>query len=165
VSTQSMTNHFDHAFEELLGNEGKYSNHPPDPETMWGITIHTARSHGYYGPMIDLPIEKAKQIYRSSYWLPVYDLIDYEIAFQMFDGGVNSGIPDTVEWVQQSVGVKVDGQFGPKTLAAILGSDVKTTIIKFNAYRLLYLAGLKLWPQFGKGWARRIANNLIRGVS
>jgi lysozyme family protein len=160
-----IMNKFDQAFDELMGNEGRYSNHPPDPETMWGITIHTARRHGYQGAMIDLPKERAKAIYRSSYWLPFYDLIDYEIAFQMFDGGVNSGVEDTVKWVQQAVGVKVDGKFGPKTLAAIQASDVKTTVIKFNAYRLMYLTDLKGWGQFGKGLARRIANNLIRGVS
>jgi lysozyme family protein len=157
--------HFDQAFEELLGNEGRYSNHPPDPETMWGVTIHTAKRHGYYGAMIDLPKERAKAIYRSSYWLPVYDLIDYEIAFQMFDGGVNSGTDDAVKWAQRAVGVKIDGQFGPKTLAALQHADVKTTIIRFNAYRLLYITELEVWGQFGKGWARRIAKNLIRGVS
>jgi hypothetical protein len=37
--------------------------------------------------------------------------------------------------------------------------------MRFSAYRLQYLGNLPTWPQFGHGWANRIANNLIRGAS
>jgi lysozyme family protein len=33
---------------------------------------------------------------------------------------------------------------------------------RFNGARLQYMTDLKTWPSFGKGWARRIASNLMK---
>ncbi len=51
----------DKIFDEVLGKEGGYVNHPDDKggPTKWGITEKVARSHGYRGDMGDLTREQA----------------------------------------------------------------------------------------------------------
>jgi len=33
--------------------------------------------------------------------------------------------------------------------------------MRFNGYRLQLMSSLPTWPAFGRGWANRIAKNLI----
>ncbi len=158
---------FDRAFTELLGNEGGYSDDPQDPggETMWGVTARVARAHGYLGPMKDMPQEVAKTIYRAEYWPAGLDQLSYPVAFQVFDGTVNSGIQESVKWLQAAAGVKQDGDLGAKTIAAVRAMDAAAVVGLFNAIRLRYMTGLVNWEHDGKGWARRISNNLMQALS
>ena len=162
-----MENNFDRAFTALLGNEGGYSNNPADKggETNWGVTIAVARANGYSGPMRDMPVEVAKKIYRSHYWLDAFDNMPYPVAFQVFDGAVNSGVTQSIKWLQQALGTKVDGIIGPVTMSAVAKADPLAVVIHFNAARLAFLTSLSTWPTFGKGWARRIADNLGKAVA
>jgi lysozyme family protein len=159
-------NHFDQAFEALIGNEGGYSNHPDDPggATNWGITEKVAREYGYTGSMKDLSQDTAKDIYRHLYWLGAFDRLPYSVAFQLFDGAVNSGVTQSVKWLQQALGVTDDGILGPITMRTAIEMNPWRLTIKYNAIRLDFLTDLKTWPAFGKGWARRIANNLTIGA-
>jgi len=156
---------YDDAFTALMGNEGDYSNNPADPggETMYGITKRVARANGYDGEMRDLPLETAKAIAKKQYWDKMNcDTMDIHLAFQIFDTVYNGGHP--TQWLQRAVGVTEDGVLGPATLAAIAATDVDKVIMRFDAYRLQYLAELKAWPTFGHGWVNRIANNLLKGA-
>jgi len=156
---------FDDAFTALIGNEGGYSNNPADPggETMWGITQRVAQAHGYTGAMQDLPLETAKAIAKAQYW-DVYscDNFDHRIAFQVFDAAYNGGHPAL--WLQNAVGVPMDGIIGPVTIAAVNAADPLQVILRFNSYRLSYFTALSTWPTFGRGWANRIAHNLLLGA-
>lgn len=160
---------FDGAFVALIGNEGGYSNNPADPggETMWGITARVARRHGYEGAMRDLPQATAKQIAKAEYWDAVRgDELSPRLAFELFDGAYNSGPPQAVKWLQRALGIAVDGAFGPATMAAIAAFPSEDKLIgRLDAYRLLFLADLGTWPSFGRGWTRRIANNLLRAMA
>jgi lysozyme family protein len=160
-------NHFDQAFEALIGNEGGYSNRQDDPggETNWGITEKVARKQGYAGPMHELSQDTAKEIYRNLYWLGAFDRLPYSVAFQLFDGAVNSGVTQSVKWLQRALSVKDDGILGPITLKNALEADPWRLILRYNAARLDFLTDMKTWPSFGKGWARRIANNLKIGAA
>jgi lysozyme family protein len=160
-------NHFDQAFEELIGNEGGYVFHPSDPggETNWGITVKVARKYGYTGSMREMSQATAKDIYRHLYWLGAFDRFTYPVAFQLFDGAVNSGVPQSVKWLQQALGVKEDGILGPITMRTAIEMNPWRLTIKYNAIRLDFLTNLKTWSSFGKGWARRIANNLKIGAA
>lgn len=157
---------FDKAFIEMLGHEGGYSNHPDDPggETIWGITAEVARSNGYFGPMKEMDQITAKAIYASRYWLMQFDELPYSVAFQLFDAAVNSGVGQSVRWLQKAVGVGVDGKFGPVTLQATLAHNPDKLVLLFNAERLMFMTDLPTWSSFGRGWARRIAGNLKRGA-
>lgn len=156
---------FDKAWRDLLGNEGGYSNHPSDPggETMWGVTKRVAVANGYTGPMRDLPETTAKGIAKREYWDKYQcDALPDVIAFQVLDAAYNGGYP--VKWLQLAVGTKPDGKIGPATLAAANGTDPAKVAMKFLAYRLTYMTSLKNWPAFGRGWANRIAGNMLKGA-
>lgn len=158
---------FDRAFQELMGVEGGYVNNPNDPggETNWGITVVTARKHGYVGDMRSMDQTVAKTIYRAQFWLPEFNDMSYELAFTIFDGAVNSGPGQAVRWLQRAVGVADDGKLGPVTLAAVDEHDMQSTIMLINAERLEFMTRLKNWTNASRGWARRIALNLRKGAS
>lgn len=155
---------FNDAFDRLMGHEGSYANHPADPggETMWGVTKRVAAAYGYNGPMRDLPRDTAKQIYRTQYWDAVQaDQLPDAVKFEVFDAAVNSGVSQAVKWLQRAAGATPDGVIGAKTIAAaraagpLLGAQ-------YNGQRLQFMTDLPTWGSFGKGWARRIAANLMR---
>ena len=154
---------FDDAFTKLLGHEGSYSNHPSDPggATMWGVTQAVARANGYAGDMRNFPVFEAKLIYRASYWDACRcDELPDAVRFDVFDGAVNSGVGQSIKWLQRAVGAVDDGVIGMKTLLActlLAGAAVQA---RYNGHRLEFMTNLKTWSAFGGGWARRIASNL-----
>ncbi|CAB3782016.1 glycoside hydrolase family 108 protein [Paraburkholderia fynbosensis] len=157
---------FDEAFDALIGNEGGYVNNPADPggATCWGVTERVARAHGYTGPMQTLPKETAKAIAKTVYWDPLHcDEYDPRVGFQLVDANFNGG--QTVRWAQQAAGTVVDGVLGPNTIGAIKAADPHAFCLTFLALRLKYLAGLKTWPIFGRGWSNRIASNMQKGAA
>ena len=155
---------FDQSFDKLLGNEGGYSNNLADPggATNFGVTQLVARANGYTGDMRDFTQPQAKSIYKKLYWDSVHadDLPD-EVRFDVFDGAVNSGVGQSVRWLQRALNVEADGVIGPATLAAAAAANGAIIAKKYNGYRLNFMTGLHTWAVFGAGWARRIANNLI----
>jgi lysozyme family protein len=122
-----------------------------------------ARSWGYTGDMRDLPLETAKSIARTWYWDKYHcDQFDPLIAYQIFDTAYNGGYP--VRWLQECVGTEADGIIGAKTIAAVRAANVWKVIAMFNAKRQVYLTDLQNWPQNARGWAKRIAFNLLIGA-
>jgi lysozyme family protein len=155
---------FDKAFHELLGHEGGYSDHPDDPggATMWGVTQRVARANGYTGRMQDLPVEVAKKIYKKDYWDAVQaDTLPEDIRYAIFDAAVNSGPVQAIKWLQAVLGVEQVGVLGPKTKAA-LTANTKPLKAKYLGIRLRFMTDLRNWSSFSKGWARRIADLLIK---
>jgi len=150
-----MKENFDSSFEVLIDvNEGGYSNDPADPggETMYGITKRVALKHGYTGEMKDLPLELAKSIARTEYWDAVgCDTLPDKLDFQVFDCAYNSGPERAAELLGKALQPATD--------------DTEKVIIRFDAYRLLFLDSLPTWPHFSGGWVRRVANNLLRAAS
>ncbi|EHU1483072.1 glycoside hydrolase family 108 protein [Acinetobacter baumannii] len=154
---------FDEVFERTIGHEGGYVNNPKDPggETNWGITIKTARENGYIGAMRYMKRDQAKEIYRKAYWERA-KCAQYNsaIGFQMFDAAVNHGIGNAIRMLQRAVGVADDGVVGDITLGAINKKSLDDVLVLFNAERLEFYAKLKTFPEFGRGWTRRVASNL-----
>lgn len=154
---------FDQAFERLIAHEGGYVNHPDDPggETNWGITARTARANGYTGSMRELTRRQAREIYRVAYWGRARaDDYDPAIGFQLFDAAVNHGIGNAIRFLQRAVGVADDGIVGPQTVAVINSMQTTDVLARFNAERLDFYTRLSTWPSFGRGWVRRVAENL-----
>ncbi len=152
---------FDDAVKRVLMHEGGYSDHAADPggKTMFGITEAVARRVGYRGDMRELPIELAKRIYREDYWEEVRaDELPPEVRYIMFDAAVNSGPRQAVVWLQQALGVYVDGVLGPITLARANQVDPEHLRRSCLAQRLRFMTNLNTWPSFGRGWARRICD-------
>ena len=155
---------FNSAFDQLLGHEGGYVDHPKDPggATRWGVTERVARARGYTGDMRNLPVEFAKdRVYRPDYWDAVRaDELPAEVRYVVFDAAVNSGVSQSIKWLQRALGVTADGVIGPKTLAAARAQDPAALRSTLLGVRLQFMTDLATWPTFGKGWARRIASLL-----
>ena len=154
---------FDEAFTKLLGHEGDFSDHPSDPggATMCGVTEKVARQHGYMGDMRNFPVFEAKLIYRASYWDACRcDELPDAVRFDVFDGAVNSGVGQSIKWLQRAVGAQDDGVIGMKTLLACTLLNGATVHARYNGHRLEFMTNLKTWQAFSSGWAKRIASNL-----
>lgn len=152
---------FDQAFERLIGHEGGYVNHPHDPggETNFGISRRSYPTED----IANLTLERAKAIYLRDYWGPAgCDAVPDPIKFDVFDMAVNSGVTRAVKTLQEAAGEAVDGVLGPLTLQAIQSMPGPRLIARFNGVRLAFMATLPTWPAFGRGWANRIASNLLQ---
>lgn len=154
-----MPDNFDIYFNRVIGFEDGYVNDPNDPggETKWGIS-----KRAYPNLIIkDLTRDDAKGIYKRDFWdvLP-NDILSESVKYQLLDFAINSGITTTIRYLQRAIGVADDGFFGPVSNKALKSmSDIKI-ITNLNSERLDFMTRLKNWPSSGKGWARRIAQNL-----
>lgn len=150
---------FDTAFDRLIGNEGGYVNNPNDPggETNWGIS---KRSY----PNVDirsLTRDGAKAIYLRDFWERVHaDEMHGAVAFQAFDFAVNSGIGAAIRALQSAAGVAADGIYGPATHDALAAANPAALVMRLVASMLDHWRSLSTWPNFGRGWAGRAAQNL-----
>ena len=151
---------FDQAFTKLLGAEGGYTCNAADKggETKWGIS---KRSY----PNIDIKAltqDQAKSIYMHDYWQPLQlELLPVEVRYDLFDAAVNSGNRQAVKFLQKAAGVVDDGIIGTITLNACKNLPGFVLSAKFNGYRLQFMSSLPAWSTFSRGWANRIAKNLI----
>lgn len=149
----------DEALARLLKSEGGFSDHLSDPggATNHGITEKVARQNGYTGHMRDLPLSIATTIYRKQYWSMIKaEQLPDALRFHVFDAAVNSGNVQAIKWLQRCAGVKEDGIIGPVTIKAA----ANVSPVQYSVERLRFMTGLHTWGQFGKGWARRICDNL-----
>ena len=129
--------------EELIEREGGYGNDPTDRggETMYGITLKTARAHGYQGEMALLPYEMAFHIYQSTYWAPLkLDEVSQHsetLTEQLFDFGINSGVPRAAKALQTTLNVMNNRQtlFADLNADGIFGSRTLTALEQFLAHR------------------------------
>lgn len=178
---------FEKAVNQIILIEGGYSNKPSDKggATKYGITEKVARQNGYTGDMRYLPGNKAKEIYYKQYWLQSkadkVAIMSFNIAFLLFDFGVNSGVKNAVKKIQKVFNEKyginpklaIDGVFGNKTLNAFntlqsYKKDNEFIFIEFEKYYiseiLKYYTSLKNpntgFSKNGAGWVNRVANNI-----
>ena len=163
MAMRKFLHNFDIFFDRLIGHEGGYVNDPNDPggETNWGIS---KRSYPHLN-IKKLTRNDAKKIYKRDFWNRVNaDKLPDGVAFQLFDFAVNSGIETAVRYMQRALMVADDGVWGPISQAAADAASETDMIMNLNAERLDFMTKLKNWPNHGRGWARRIANNLRFGA-
>lgn len=151
---------FDEAFDVVIGHEGGYVNNPADPG---GATKYGISKRQY--PHLDiehLTLDQARAIYLRDYWGPGgCDTVPEPIRLHLFDAAVHSGPKAAVKLLQHAVGEVEDGILGPRTLAAVNSMPAPRLVARLCGARLALLAGLPTWAAFGRGWARRIAANLM----
>lgn len=157
-------NFFD-AFPILMEFEGHgtLTDHPSDTggKTRWGITEDVARANGFNGKMEDLTIGMAMTIAQKSYWNAVKaDALPAPIRYAVFDGAFNSGVGQSIKWLQRASGVKDDGRIGIQTLAAVHRHDPFILKSRICAQRLIFLTELQNFNVFGRGWVKRVGKIL-----
>lgn len=169
---------FDPCFKFTIGEEGKYSGNPNDPGnwssgevgvgrmigSCWGISAPVLAA--WIGPkviitqdyMLALSLNTAKAIYLKNYWTPVRgDELPAGLDLAVWDFGVNAGVKRSIEEFQQVLGVTVDGDLGPETMAAAGNIDVGVLIADLiDAHDRFYRASPQR-EQFGGGWLNRQA--------
>lgn len=154
-----MTTWFDQCFDKLISHEGGYVNDPRDPggETKFGIS-----KRAY--PQVDiknLTLGAAKEIYKRDYWDRAQcDKIHPSVAYVLFDAAVNSGIGQAIRFLQRAVNVADDGVIGPMTIAAVTRLDAESVCARYIGQRLEFMTKLTTWDVYGKGWSRRLADQL-----
>lgn len=89
------------------------------------------------------------------------DAVPDAVKFDLFDMAVNSGVKTAIRTLQRAVGVEPDGIIGNVTMQAIGSMHPARFVARFNGHRLQFMSSLSTWPAFGRGWANRIAKNLI----
>lgn len=103
----------------------------------------------------------ALRIYREEFWgecrcgdLPV----GLDVA--IFDAAVNSGQRYARRWLQSGLGVKIDGQIGPATLAAAQSANLTALIPDMLSHRAEFYADIvrsdSTQAKFERGWFRRL---------
>ena len=128
------------SIEELIDGvikrEGGFVDHPDDKggATTFGVTEAVARANGYSGPMAEMPVSTAREIYRQQYYLkPGFGrvaLLSYPVAEELTDTGVNMGVDYAVRCLQRCLNVfnrqqkiypdmLIDGKVGQTTLEAL----------------------------------------------
>jgi len=149
--------------ERSLSVEGGYVNDPNDPggETKFGIS---KRSY----PELDirsLTREDAVAIYFRDFWNIINgDKLPASIGYQLFDFAINSGCNTAIRYLQRAIGVADDGHWGKISQARLEEITESDLVMGLNAERLDFMTRLTNWKHHGKGWARRIAENLRYGV-
>jgi lysozyme family protein len=123
---------------DMILREGGYANNSADSggETCWGIEAAVARAYGYQGPMMNLPMATAADIYLQRYWiLPRFDQLDAisdPLASKLFDIGVNQGQATGIRYLQRALNVLSD----QGTHYPVLGVDGGLGPLSFNSLRM-----------------------------
>ena len=161
---------FSRAYARVRVYEGGNVDDPRDPggRTSRGVTqrVYTAWLHRQGLPHADVwtaPDAHIRAIYEALYWTKAgCDELPAGVDFVVFDGAVNSGVGQSVRWLQRGlVGYPgaVDGAIGDVTLHAVAPDEANDALIaRYCAARLGTLRGLKTWRTYGRGWSARIAN-------
>lgn len=156
-------NDFNKWFKHLMEDEGGYVNDPQDPggETKYGVS-----KRAYPNLVINsVTLEQAADIAKQDYWDKFPYLQDSMLKCLVADTAFNSGTERAEKLLQEALGVGVDGQVGPQTLAALemqlaaYGDLYVATA--FSMHRLLFFADLKTFQRFGRGWSRRVALGVL----
>ena len=145
---------FTQAFACVIGHEGGFSINPADPGNWTESPVGKGQLRGTkYGisarsyPECDissLSLEQAQQIYRRDFWDRIgADNLAAPLALLVFDAAVNNGVTRAVQWLATA-----------RKLAA--NSNGAELCAEYQAQRLIFMASLPTWKQFGKGWARRL---------
>lgn len=170
-----MLINFPRSLDAVLLTEGGFVNDPRDPggATNKGVTIGTLKRLGIDvdgdgdSDIVDLkalrPVD-LQRVYKPFYWDAVRgDLLPSGLDYAVFDFAVNSGPSRAAMKLQGIVRVDMDGDIGPKTIAAVDKCDPLALITAYAEARLAYMRIIRhptthalLWKTYSTGWTRRV---------
>ena len=145
----------------IFKHEGEYWDDPVGGPTKYGIS---QRSYPHLD-IKNLSIQEAADIYKKDFLEKIkYERYEDGVAFQLLDFAIHSGVSKSIKTLQKAIGVTEDGIAGEETFRRIEELIEPHLIILLLAYRLRYLTNLTNWNENSRGWARRIADNLLYAV-
>jgi lysozyme family protein len=162
---------FDSAFNYVLGVEKGLSMDPKDAGNWTGGKVGVGQLKGTkYGisaaafPDEDIPnltVERAKSLAKTFYWDKVHgDEVPPYFGMVLLDTAYNQGVGVAVRALQHAVGVSADGDFGPKTMAALAAAQPAQALADMTTFRILSYSDDAGWPTFKNGWVARAVTTL-----
>jgi lysozyme family protein len=177
-----MGDNFQNSLKLVLVHEGGKVDDPHDRggRTNQGVTqtVYSAYRHSQNlrdRDVFDMSPVERDEIYRIQYWARAWcDKLPLGIDYAVFDGAVNSGVSQSVKWLQRALGTdytgQIDGMIGMISLSAVRqSSSLHDLIDSICDKRLAFLKELKGWRRYGKGWETRVeqvrvaAKSMARG--
>lgn len=176
-----LTGPFQEAFKHTLGFEGGYTDDPHDTGNWTGGKKGVGELKGTkFGisaasyPDLDiknLTVDQAKAIYYRDFWRPMGldDLVNAEIAGEIFDTAVNTGTGTAIRIAQKALrflgekDIGVDGKPGPQTIGRLnkwAKKDPRVLFKTLNGYQFIrYAAIIEADPdksRFSCSWLSRV---------
>lgn len=146
-----------------LKYEGGYVDHPADPGGATNLGVTRATLAKWRGAPVSkaqvkaLTRAEAAQIYRRFYWDPAGgNHLPPGVDAVVFDWAVHSGPRRAVRALQKVLALGVDGVPGPALARALVYADPAQIIVSLCRERRMFLARLKGFSVFGRGWSRRV---------
>lgn len=157
----------------VLGREGAFVDDPADPggATNWGITGRTLAlwrnlTSVTAAQVRAMPRGEAFAIYRHDYVImPGFVSLPLELADLVIDTGVLHGQDTAGRWLQQALGgLKIDGNVGPKTIAAVAAltpDALRRVFLRICAMRVRdegrQITAQPKKARFAAGWMQRVS--------
>lgn len=159
-----MRQNYDVSLIAVLKHEGGFVDHPRDPggATNQGVTqaVYDDWREDHQLPkqsVRDISAVEVMALYKTQYWNRVKgDELPSGVDYAVFDFAVNSGTHRAARYLQEAVGVGIDGQIGPVTLAAVKAIPAQDLVTAICDARMAFLRRLGTFDTFGKGWTRRV---------
>lgn len=146
----------------IYPHEGGFVNDPEDRggATNFGITIETARAHGYHGNMADLPKATAERIYVDHYIINRgFDHIEHTgVMAQVISTGIMSGERGHMQIFSNALGQSVSSysQVVDAVNDYVDEHGARAFTERLADARMDYYRGLPTWPHHGRGWTNRV---------
>jgi lysozyme family protein len=163
---------FDRCLAVVLRLEGGYSDRPDDPggPTKLGITLATLSGAwgraATAGEVKALTPDQAAAIYRQRYWdASGCARWPAGLDLMVFDTAVNMGPGVAVRLLQAAAGARVDGEAGPRTVAAAMATPAESLIADMARLREARYRGLAGFAAYGHGWLNRVRTVLAQALT
>lgn len=171
------------AYDKTAEFEGGYVNHPNDRggETYKGIarnfwgkwegwkTIDRYKTAPMSAKQLDKVLAGSDELqewvevfYRTNFWNPIKGdhIDDQDVANNIYDFAVNSGVNRAARYAQRVAGVEEDGMIGNVSIGAI--NSCNNFVAKYKAARLSFfqkiVANDPSQKVFLRGWTNRVEN-------
>ncbi len=161
---------FERALAHVLEMEGGWTEDQYDPggPTNFGITLATLAAHrglaldansfaALRQQLREISSSEVRTIYLARYWTPSRAAaLAPAVGLMHFDAAVNHGVGAAARMLQQAVGVDIDGEIGPATLAACAATPAATILQRYADERRARYRALGHFWRFGRGWLARV---------
>lgn len=89
--------------------------------------------------------------YEANFWKRLGDIVDQSVATWVYDKDVNTGSMGS-KWLQEVLGVTVDGVIGSKTISAANQADPAALLGEMKGHATVYYLTLAQKPHQGQFW-------------
>ena len=160
---------FDKAFNRTMENEGGFVLHKVEGDT--GGWTYAGIAENYWPNWEGWSLVKSgreeetttmvKTFYKQHFWdkMKGDQIANDQIAYNIYDFGVNAGIKTSAKLAQRIAGVSADGAIGPISLQALNSVNEEEFELKFALAKISRYAGIvnrkRSQSKFLLGWINR----------